>query len=478
MLLLPEKLVERVRKIITRYSMFAPGERVGVAVSGGADSVVLLRVLHELVSDFALHLTVLHVNHELRGSESDADETFVAGMANALGLRFVSTRAKPEPGNLEQEARRIRRHWFSVWRRELTLDKVALGHTRSDQAETVLYRFLRGSGTSGLAGMRPLTVDHLVRPLLCASRAEVRAWASAQGVVWRDDLSNADERFARNLLRNKIMPELSSQFNRNLDGILAGQAQVAADEEDYWREQVTPIYRSLSSPFELGILIATAQLTSQHNAVQRRVLRQAIADVKGDLRAVDLQHVEAVLEICRSTHGHDRVIIPGVDAVRSFGMLLLAKPGELNSGPRNYSVEVTWNERITLPFGGGEIEFKLLSSGHIDCVKVKKESQFLNEIADLDAEVLLNPAVRLQVRNWRPGDGLLRPGHRYPEKIKALFQESQVLLWQRRHWPVAVANDEIFWVRQFGAASPYLAKSGSAKVARLSYLPKDHFGVA
>src|SRR5579863_7162011 len=146
MMLLTDDLVKRVSQIITRYNMLSPGDRVGVAVSGGADSVVLLHVLHRLISTLALKLTVLHVNHQLRGAESDLDEEFVRELAGALGLPVLVKRERPGRGNLEQEARDIRREFFEHCRKECPLDRIALGHTRSDQAETVLYRFLRGSG--------------------------------------------------------------------------------------------------------------------------------------------------------------------------------------------------------------------------------------------------------------------------------------------------------------------------------------------
>jgi tRNA(Ile)-lysidine synthetase-like protein len=154
--------------------------------------------------------------------------------------------------------------------------------------------------------------------------------------------------------------------------------------------------------------------------------------------------------------------------VRSFDVLLLTRPGELNSGERHYSVDLSWNEKIILPFGTGEIELRALNSSYINCDTVKEDSQFSYEVADLRLDVLSTLGTRLQVRNWRPGDGFVRAGHQKQEKIKSLFQESQVFLWQRRHWPVATMNDEIFWSRKFGPSARCVAGSGS-RIARLTY---------
>ena len=470
--LLADDLVERVSKIIPRYSMLTPGDRVGVAVSGGADSVVLLHLLHRLVSKLAIHLTVLHINHGLRGTESDEDELFVQQLAVSLGLEFIGSRAAPAAGNLEQEARRVRCQFFEQCREQDRLNKIALGHTRSDQAETVLYRFLRGSGLGGLAGMRPITQDGLIRPLITTSRAEVRAWAAASRISWREDSSNLSDGFVRNRLRNRVIPALAAEFNPNLEGVLAGMAELAGAEEDYWSGVTLPLYEQLLKRTESGLCFEVGALVELHPAVRRRVIRHAVADVRGDLRSIDLQHIEAILTICQSEHGHDRVIIPGVDALRSFEILLLTRPGELNSGARNYSRELIAGQRLELPFGIGVIELRVLNSNHENCVNFKEDSQSL-QFADLDFQALSgeSTAFSFQIRNWRPGDELQRPGHQKPEKIKSLFQQYRVLLWNRRHWPVAVANEQIVWARGFGPASAYMATSESRSVARLYFWP-------
>src|SRR4051794_32289150 len=150
--------------------MFETGARVAVAVSGGADSVCLLHALREMGE---VHLSVLHADHGLRGTESRADAEFVRVLADRMGLPFTVCELRLKPGNLEQAARRARLEFFNEHLASGLADRVALGHTRSDQAETVLFRFLRGSGTAGLAGIRPVTAEGLVRPLIELERPEI-----------------------------------------------------------------------------------------------------------------------------------------------------------------------------------------------------------------------------------------------------------------------------------------------------------------
>ncbi|MGA2435564.1 MAG: tRNA lysidine(34) synthetase TilS, partial [Bryobacteraceae bacterium] len=240
-------MLERVRAEIARGKMFAPGARVGVAVSGGADSVCLLLVLRELAPEWDLKLCVLHVNHGLRGEESDADARFVEELAAKFGLEFhcrqadVRRIAADTGDNLEQAARRVRREFFRSFLESGRLKRVALGHTQSDQAETVLFRFLRGSGTAGLAGIRPVTPEGFVRPLLAVTRADVEEYLRARGAGWREDSSNRDLSFARNRIRHELLPTLTSGWNPALAAVLAGTASVAQDEEEYWRGVVDEV---------------------------------------------------------------------------------------------------------------------------------------------------------------------------------------------------------------------------------------------
>src|SRR5215472_17658637 len=184
-------VLDRVAQTIGRHRMFPP-RRVGVAVSGGADSVCLLHILRELAPRYDLELSVLHVNHNLRGDESRADAEFVRATAAQLDLAFHLRELDLSAAhdNLEQAARRARLAFFQELLSTGVLDRIALGHTRSDQAETVLFRFLRGSGSAGLAGIRPVTANGFVRPLLGVDRSQVLDYLRSRDLEWREDSTN------------------------------------------------------------------------------------------------------------------------------------------------------------------------------------------------------------------------------------------------------------------------------------------------
>jgi tRNA(Ile)-lysidine synthase len=474
MSVLTGNLVQRVGEIISRYNILSAADRVGVAVSGGADSVALLHILHRLASKLQVRLTVLHVNHQMRGLESDGDESFVRELAASLGLETAVRQAPVEGGNVEQEARLARRNFFQRSMEQYQLRRVALGHTRSDQAETVLFRLLRGSGLAGLAAMRMVTEDGLIRPLLTTTGEEVRRWAREEGIRWRDDSSNAESRFARNRLRNEVMPVLAREFNTNLEDALAGIANLASGEEDYWKQQIEPIYQQIAKRTQCGgfprLTIAVAALNALHVAVRRRVIRRALIDLRGDLRSIEMQHIEAILAICSSIHGHDRVIVPGIDALRSFDTLLLARPGEPGANKRQYRIEIRLGEKYELPFRAGSFSLDRVSREPQICANFKEEQHF-GEVAYLDGEVLAETSRYLAIRNWEPGDEFRRPGHKGAEKIKSLFQEHRIVLWERRHWPVLVAGEEIVWVRRFGPAAKFSVAEDTPQAIRITYRP-------
>jgi tRNA(Ile)-lysidine synthase len=425
--------------------------RVGAAVSGGADSVFLLHALHRLGHASC----ILHVNHALRGAESDAEEAFVRDLGAQFNLP-VHVRRIPPPaeGNLEQEARRARYAFFTEAIAGGLCDIVATGHTRDDQAETILYRFLRGAGTAGLSGIRPRTDTGIVRPLLEIGRDEIRAWLRENGFEWREDSSNLDHGFARNRIRLRHLPELTRDLNPALPETLAVTARWAQGEEDYWEaelDRLAPIYLTVTPE---TVLIETARFNTLATAVQRRLLRRAIARVRGSLRGIEFPHVEVIRDLMQSGAGSGRIQIPGLDIYRSFDWLRLAPPGIDNRNPRDFEIPLQIPGVTREPQRGIVIEVERTDHANV----------YNREMNELDG---VKCTGSLSLRNWRPGDRF-QPGHcSGAEKIKTLFQIARVPLWERRTWPVIARGDAIVWTRTFGASKEFAPGPESRLVLRI-----------
>ncbi|HEY6390872.1 MAG TPA: tRNA lysidine(34) synthetase TilS, partial [Bryobacteraceae bacterium] len=209
-------MLHRIAEFIARHEMFSAGDRIGVAVSGGADSVFLLHALRELAPRWKLQLSVVHVEHGIRGKASREDAEFVRDLAANFGLPFHILNASLPAGNLEETARDIRRGFFAGLMKEGLAERIATAHTRNDQAETVLYRMLRGASLAGLSGILPVTKEGVVRPLLEIDRTEIECWLRERAIAWRTDETNRDLSYARNRLRHEILPQLRAQFNPRL----------------------------------------------------------------------------------------------------------------------------------------------------------------------------------------------------------------------------------------------------------------------
>jgi tRNA(Ile)-lysidine synthase len=464
-------LLGRVVHFVERYRMFAAGDRVGVAVSGGADSVCLLHLLVELTARWQLGLSVLHVNHNLRGDASRGDAEFVRCLARSLNLPFTlyDLDLSNADGNLEQSARNGRLAFFHEHLAGGLATRIALGHTRSDQAETVLFRFLRGSGATGLAAIRPVTDQGIVRPLIEIERAEILAFLRERGIAWREDATNASLDFARNRIRHQLLPQLAREWNPAILETLAHTADLSLAEEAYWQAEIDRLAGLHLTRRGDAVLISAAALTVLPLAAARRLVRHAI-QVAGEKHdrphkamvcpTTDFRHIAAVLELAGRSEGTGRTQLPGLDVRRSFDWLRFAPPGRVE----DYSVCVVVPGLIRIPGTDSAISLELLeNSGTTRCA----ENVYNKWMGGIDWNKLSGP---LELRNWRPGDQYQPMGIPAAKKIKTLFQQARIPIWERAQWPVLTDAESIVWVRGFGAATRVAAGTGSSRVLAVGEL--------
>ncbi len=397
----------------------------------------------------------------MRGEESDADERSVRDLAHAMGLPVrVGAWMGPAAGdNLEQAARERRLSFFREAMESEQLERVALGHTRSDQAETVLFRLLRGAGTAGLAGIRPTNSAGIVRPLLCVTRQEVEAWLGERGHTWRDDSSNATSQFARNRIRRELLPFLAREWNPAIAETLANTAEWAQAEDAYWEAEIEQLAAGVLSHSEKAILLNTRALSALPLAAARRLMRRAMETVKGDLRGIGFGHVEAALSLASGKEGHGRFQAPGLDVYRSFDWMRIAPPGIDTLENRNYRFPAPVPGSVELPDSGRWVVLEVIDT--TSGTGLLSDSVYNDGVGCVDWKRVSGP---LELRNWRPGDQYQPFGYPHEEKIKTLFQKTRVPLWDRRHWPVLTDGPSIVWARRFGPAASY-ALDGNTRTA-------------
>ena len=414
-----------------------------VAVSGGADSVLLLALMTQHARALGLVVSAVHFNHHLRGAESDEDERFVREFAERLGVAFmtgggdVARRAREMRRNLEATARELRYRFFLALIREGRLDKVSTAHTANDQAETVLLRLIRGTGTRGLAGIYPSLDGNIIRPLLGLTRPEVEDELRRRGLAFRTDSSNRDLRLRRNKVRTELLPRLQGEFNPAIVPLLASLADRSRDDEGYLDQQAherAEPWRVREGTEEKFPVRALAELPP---ALARRIIRQMILAVSGRLTGISHRHIESIFRLATEIQSGRRVVLPGnIEARHEFDWVIVA-PQAPQADSNGYSFIIRPPTEIDLPQLGVVLSFKIVEGEGIEPA--------YNEIAcvRLDAEKL---AGDLELRSWRPGDRFCPSPGRKSLKLKELFRWQKIGAASRRCWPVLVAGGEIVWV--------------------------------
>lgn len=443
-------MIHRVREAIRRYGMLVPGERVLVAVSGGADSMALLHALSRLREEWRLALTVAHLDHGIRGDTAE-DLALVRAAAGGLGLPLVHdradvpARARAEGRNLEEAARLARREFLERAARAAGATKIALGHTRTDHAETVLLHLLRGAGPRGLRGILPVTPPY-VRPLLLVSREETRAFCREEGIPFRDDPTNEDCRLRRNALRLEVLPVLA-RLNPRAEEALARAAGLLAEAEEVldWAAHLAHAEASGPAGLDLELLRALPR------SVQALVLRRAAAEAGVVL---EQRHVEALLHLVGTGQG---------EAHLPRGFSARAGSGVLELVPR--SALPVRSQVWTLP-GEGEVELPELgwafSVRGIPCPeRLEPPNRW---VVYLDPRRLELP---LAVRTPAPGDRIRPLGMVGTKKVRDLLMEARVPRWERPRWPLLLDRRGIVWVVGVRVSEEYRVMPDATEVLRL-----------
>jgi tRNA(Ile)-lysidine synthase len=436
-------MIEQIRRFIREHDLAGAEARVVAAVSGGSDSVALAHLLRELDAAGALRLAgVAHFNHQLRVSAAD-DERYAAAVADAVGVPVfaeredVAVRARRERRSIEDAARTARHAFFERVRVHFDADAVALGHTRDDQAETVLLRLVRGAGPRGLAGMYPRK-GRIIRPLLGTRRHDLRTWLEERGIPFVEDETNSDVAIPRNRVRAELLPLLAARFNPSIVDALADGADLA---REVW-EWMTAAAAELS-----GGALDIPALMSAPPALRRLVVWNAMQSASGG-RPVAFGHVEAALRLMEEGGAIDA---PGQRVKRVGARLVLTSrpPGTVGrpaaEEPNFFKYPLSIPGETALPEAGWIVSAE--SAAAADGAIVSK-GRLAPSTAIVRGDLCRGP---LSVRNRRPGDRFTPLGLPGRKKLQDFFVDRKVARRDRDAVPLVVdAADRIVWVAGYG----------------------------
>lgn len=467
-------MIERVRKYIIEQGLLAPGDRVSMAVSGGADSVALLLVLLELRQELGVVVSVAHFHHGIRGAEADADHEFVARLASQHGLEFhagfgnAPMHARERGLSLETAARELRHQWFATLVGEGKADKIATAHTLDDQAETVLMRVIRGAGGRGLAAISPRHNEKaVIRPFLETSRAEIEHYLRNRNQPWREDSSNRDLVHTRNRIRHELLPLLEQRFNPAIRQTLADLAEVARAETDYWNHEVAALLprlirqgkpsrsgRSTSGEASTTWALDLQGMKALPLAVQRQVLQHFAAQLGITL---EFKHVQELTACFREKKPGQRVVLPGAfTAISTFRELQFA-PQAADRALADYAYTLQVPGEVRVAALGFTIRARVIALSALGRLESYNPALLL-ERALLPSELI--------VRNWRAGDRYFPAHTKSPKKIKELLQPGRfgrpLAPAEKALWPVIESAGQIVWLRGFPVPEAFSRRTGDA----------------
>ena len=435
-------LLKKVESTISEFHMLEEGDKVVVGVSGGPDSACLLHLLFSLRERYNFKLWAAHLNHCIRGKEAEEDEKWVKFFAGELGIPLICDSVnvpllvKEKKLGLEAVARQVRYKFLEHVVNKVKAKKLALGHTASDQVETVLMRLIRGSGVDGLGGIPPKR-GNIIRPLIKVFRWEIEEYCKRYGIIPRRDSSNKNTYFLRNKIRLELIPYLSANYNPRVEEVIYRTSELLRVERDFLdgiTEKVkNKVVRKISGrEIRLGIF-ALAKL---HLCLQRRIVRYFLKKLKGDLEGIEYSHIEQILNL-REKEGTKIVYLPGEIRVWREYEELVFKKGEKGEERVPYFFSY-----LNVP-GKTEIEdIGLVFESEVLSEKPAHFPENPDEIF-LDVDKISSP---LYVRPRKEGDKFFPFGMKGKKKLKDFFIDLKVPKFERDRIPILVSGENIVWV--------------------------------
>lgn len=458
--------VQKVKQSILTHSMINLGDKVLVAVSGGADSVCLLHILYLLAQEMHFTIDVIHLNHSLRAA-AEEDQLFVEQMCYFYGLNFYCKkedirRLAEETGkSLEEAGRAARYAFFKETMKKRGFSCVATAHNQNDNAETVLLNLLRGTGLDGLCGIPYTREDGIIRPLLHVTRAEIESYCTENDLNYRTDESNADNIFTRNRVRNELIPFLQRNFNPNIIDGLANLAENVSEDAEFLNSYARRLFERVNSPMpkRTPVMLHIDTLRMIQRSIQMRLVRLAMHKADKYCAEFGKNHLDSVLKLLEKPTGTG-VDLPGdFRAEVRYGWLVFEKKEEnvkknadfLNKS--EFCIEVEAEKSYNI-----EIIGKIFTFSVSDIGKAGKAEH----ITLLDYDVIKNRPICLRSRQYGDKLTVYEDGRR--KTVKSLLIDKKIPREERNEFPLLCSGNEVLAIPDIRVGEPYRVRKNTKRV--------------
>ncbi len=429
-----DQALDKLESYAREMRIFSPGAKLLLCVSGGADSMALLLLFTRLLARIRLTLLVAHVNHQLRGPSSHADEDLVREQCQQLGVPLIVRRIRvSKGGGLENRARQQRFEVFEEILGAYRFDRIVTAHHLNDQSETMLLNLARGAGLGGLAGIRPLA-GNVAHPLLCFEKQELIQILEEEKIPWREDASNADQSFKRNWVRHSLIPLLEAELNPRLGNSLGLQARIFAEAEEMLLKRAQQLMKKVALEQEPERITLSLPEFERCGRLERwYILREFTSQLSGSERDLFSYNFQELMNLLDSQGSKYVPLGRGLRAVKVYDRLILEPDEEPELAPEELSIG---EDRSRAVWGDYRFSFKLLK-----VLPTQLEEDPLQVF--LDADKISFP---LRIRTRRPGDRFQPLGMDGQVKLKNFFINVKLPRFERDRVPIFDDGNKIVWV--------------------------------
>ena len=463
-----DRLTEKVYDFCMEQGLLARGMKVIAGVSGGADSVCLLRMLDEMKEALDLTITCVHIEHGIRGEESRADRDFVKDLCSQMGIEIkiyeedVPLISRERSMTLEEAGRYVRYEAFKRELEKMGADVIAVAHHMGDQAETVLFNMIRGSGLKGISGMAPRS-GSIIRPLLTLTREEIEQYLKNKGQTYRTDSTNSDEGYSRNAIRNSIIPGLC-EIVEGAPGHIIKVADEAREADDYIRSQAVPVYERAVSRKKNLYRVDIDKLSGEPRIIVRYVLRSLLAEIYTSHKDLESLHVKSLADLCHKQSGRCLSLPKGIGAKKEDRYLLVGKNEDLEPEHEEVNILLNTDGETRIP-GYGSFYARL---EEWDASSDIPDSHYTKWF-DYDK---ITSSVRIRKR--MTGDYLTIGGDEKKKKLKNYLIDEKVPSSDRDRVLVLADGSHIIWVTGMRISQHYKIDKETRRVLKIEYKEMAH----